>query len=103
MRPDLSDSDDTSRKMLRRSNITNFKRLKALPSLQRHGLIVIKFKAANKGRKREHQHLFMLDEKAGYIAEGDLQLATSRIPMKHWIELLEAGWGHIEEPVPFYP
>jgi hypothetical protein len=36
--------------MLKRSAISDPERLKALPSLQRWGLIIVEFKAENKGR-----------------------------------------------------
>jgi hypothetical protein len=37
--------------VLKRSYISDPERLKALPSLQRKGLCIVKFKAENKGRK----------------------------------------------------
>ena len=105
LRPDLATNEDAARMMLKRSDISDPERLKAIPSLQRKGLIIIEFKAKNKGRKRMHQHLFMLEETVKAIeADGvPLKLAVSKVPIEDWITLLEAsGWGVIEDTHFFY-
>lgn len=50
LRPDLATNVNQAKMMLRNSVIRDEKRLKALPSLQRWGLIIVEFKAENKGR-----------------------------------------------------
>ena len=99
LRPDLAGKEDAARMMLKRSAISNLDRLKALPSLQRKGLIVVEFTAKNNGRKREHQHLFMMDEEAKPVTAGDssLKLTVSKVPIEDWTAFLEKGWGNIEE------
>ena len=78
--------------------------LKALPSLQRKGIIVVEFKAENNGRKRKHQHLFMMDEEAKAVPAGDSSLkpTVSKVPIEDWTALLESGWGSIEGTHFFY-
>jgi DNA-binding HxlR family transcriptional regulator len=85
--------------MLRNSVIRDEKRLKALPSLQRWGLIIVEFKAENKGRMRTHQHLFMLEDTVKDLEADGLLLkaAISKVPIADWIALLEDGWGAIKE------
>ena len=104
LRPDLTGSEDSGRKMLERSAISQLERLKVLPSLQRKGLIIVEFRAGNKGRTRTHKHLFMMDEEAKSITEGDnsLKMAVSKVPIDDWTALLEKGWGAIEETHFFY-
>jgi hypothetical protein len=105
LRPDLATNEDAARMMLKRSNISDPERLKAIPSLQRKGLIIVKFKAKNNGRKRKHQHLFILKEIVKAIeADGvPLKLAVSKVPIEDWITLLEnSGWGVIEDTRLFY-
>ena len=104
IRPDLAVTEDAARMMLKRSAISQLERLKVLPSLQRKGLIIIEFRATNKGRTRTHQHLFMMDEEAKTVAKGDnsLKIAVSKVPIDDWIALLEKGWGKIEETHFFY-
>jgi hypothetical protein len=104
LRPDLASSEDAARMMLKRSAISQLERLKVLPSLQRKGLIIVEFKAKNKGRSRTHKHLFMMDEEAKTVAEGDnsLKMAVSKVPIDDWTALLEKGWGAIEETHFFY-
>ena len=104
LRPDLTGSEDSGRKMLERSAISQLERLKVLPSLQRKGLIIVEFRAGNKGRTRTHEHLFMMDEEAKPITEGDnsLKMAVSKVPIDDWTALLEKGWGAIEETHFFY-
>ena len=67
--------------------------------MQRKGLIVVEFKAENNGRKRKHQHLFMMDEEAKPVTAGDssLKLTVSKVPIEDWTAFLEKGWGNIEE------
>ena len=104
LRPDLATNEDAARMMLKRSAISNPERLKALPSLQRWGLIIVEFKAENKGRKRKHQHLFMLKDAVKDL-EADgllLKVAISKVPIEDWTALLEADWGAIEETQFFY-
>ena len=90
--------------MLRNSVIRDEKRLKALPSLQRWGLIIVEFKAENKGRKRKHQHLFMLEETVKDLKADGLLLkaAISKVPIEDWTALLEDSWGAIKETQFFY-
>ena len=104
IRPDLAVTEDAARMMLKRSAISQLERLKVLPSLQRKGLIIVEFKAGNKGRTRTHEHLFMMDEEAKPITEGDnsLKMAVSKVPIDDWTALLEKGWGAIEETHFFY-
>ena len=105
LRPDLATNEDAARMMLKRSDISDPERLKAIPSLQKHGLIIVEFKAKNNGRKRKHQHLFILKETVKAIeADGvPLQLAVSKVPIEDWIALLEtSGWGVIEDTHFFY-
>ncbi|MDC1018852.1 hypothetical protein OAR36_10405, partial [Pseudomonadales bacterium] len=64
LRPDLANSEDSARKMLKRSAISALDRLKVLPGLQLKGLIIVEFKAKNHNRTRTHQHLFLMDEEA---------------------------------------
>ncbi len=75
-----------------------------LPSRQRWGLIIVEFKAENKGRKRKHQHLFMLKDAVKDL-EADgllLKVAISKVPIEDWTALLEADWSAIEETQFFY-
>jgi hypothetical protein len=104
IRPDLAGSEDAARMMLKRCAISELERLKVLPSLQRKGLIVVEFKAKNNGRTRTHQHLFMMDEEAKAVVEGDnsLKMAVSKVPIDDWTALLEESWGAIEETHFFY-
>jgi len=104
LRPDLAGSEDAARMMLKRSAVTEIERLKAIPSLQRNGLLVVEFKAKNNGRTRTHQHLFMMDEEAKTVLEGDNSFtsAVSKVPLDDWTALLENGWGAIEETHFFY-
>ena len=90
--------------MLKRSNISDPERLKAIPSLQRKGLIIVEFKAENNGRKRKHQHLFILKETVKAIeADGvPLKLAVSKVPIDDWTAFLESRWGVIEDTHFFY-
>ena len=90
--------------MLRNSVIRDEKRLKALPSLQRWGLIIVEFKAENKGRKRKHQHLFMLKDAVKDLKADGLLLkaAISKVPIADWTALLEDSWGAIKETHFFY-
>ena len=84
---------------LRDSIIRNTSKLKGIHSLQRKGLIIVEFRAGNKGRTRTHKHLFMMDEEAKSITEGDnsLKMAVSKVPIEDWTALLEKSWGPIEE------
>ena len=52
----------------------------------------------NNGRKREHQHLFMMDEEAKPVTAGDssLKLTVSKVPIEDWTAFLESDWGNIE-------
>jgi hypothetical protein len=104
LRPDLAKNDNQAKMLLRNSIIRNASRLKGIHSLQRKGLIIVEFKAENNGRTRTHQHLFMLDEEAKTVLEGDnsLKMAVSKVPMDDWTALLEKGWGAIEETHFFY-
>ena len=100
--PDLTES--AARKMLQRSAVTEVERLKAIPSLQRYGLLIVEFKAKNNGRSRTHQHLFILDEEVKAVTEGNaiLKMAVSEVPLGDWIAILEKSWGAIEEAHCFY-
>ena len=104
LRPDLAKNDNQAKMLLRNSIIRNASRLKGIHSLQRKGLIIVEFKAENNGRTRTHQHLFMMDEEAKTVAEGDnsLKMAVSKVPIDDWTALLEKGWGAIEETHFFY-
>lgn len=68
------------------------------------GLIIVEFKAENKGRKRTHQHLFMLEDTVKDLKADGLLLkaAISKVPIADWIALLEADWGAIKETHFFY-
>ena len=96
--PDLAGSEDAARMMLKRSAVTEIERLKAMPSLQRYGLLMVQFKAKNNGRTRTHQHLFMLDEEVKAVTEGSasLKMAVSKVPLEDWIAILGKSWGPIE-------
>ena len=104
LRPDLANSEDSARKMLKRSAISALDRLKVLPGLQRKGLIIVEFKAKNNNRTRTHQHLFLMDEEAKVLTEDDnsLKIAVSKVPLDDWTALLEKGWGTIEKTHFFY-
>ena len=104
LRADLANSEDSARKMLKRSAISALDRLKVLPDLQRKGLIIVEFKAKNNNRTRTHQHLFLMDEEAKVLTEDDnsLKSAVSKVPLDDWTALLEKGWGTIEETHFFY-
>jgi hypothetical protein len=104
LRPDLAKNDNQAKMLLRNSIIRNASRLKGIHSLQRKGLIIVEFKAENNGRTRTHQHLFMMDEEAKTVLEGDnsLKMAVSKVPMDDWTALLENGWGAIEGTHFFY-
>jgi len=90
--------------MLKRSAISDPERLKALPILQRWGLIIVEFKAENKGRTNTHQHLFMLKDTVKALEDEGILLkaAISKVPIEDWTALLEDGWGVIEETHFFY-
>jgi len=104
LRPDLAGSEDTVRKMLKRSVISDVDRLKVLPSLQRNGLIVVQFDATNNGRRRTHQHLFMIEEELLTDENGaSIPATVSNVPLDDWTALLEKGWGSIEGTHFFYP
>ncbi|MDC3357737.1 hypothetical protein OAX30_05420, partial [Pseudomonadales bacterium] len=66
--------------------------------------IIVEFKAENKGRIRTHKHLFMMNEEAKTVLEGDnsLKIAVSKVPIDDWTALLEKSWGAIEETHFFY-
>ena len=104
LRPDLATNEDAARMMLKRSDISDPERLKAIPSLQRKGLIIVEFKAKNNGRKREHQHLFILKEELLTDEKGvSIPATVSKVPIEDWIALLEtSGWGVIEDTHFFY-
>jgi len=103
LRPDLTGSEDAARMMLERSAMSDVGRLKALPSLQRNGLIVVEFNAKNNGRRRTHRHLFMMDEKLLADEKGAFIPATvSNVPLDDWTALLEKSWGAIEGTHFFY-
>ena len=104
LRPDLATNVNQAKMMLRNSVIRDEKRLKALPSLQRWGLTIVEFKAENKGRKRKHQHLFMLKDTVKDLKADGLLLkaAISKVPIEDWTALLEDGWGAIKETHFFY-
>ena len=94
LRPDLAGSGAAARMMLERSAISDVGRLKALPSLQRNGLIVVEFEAINNDRRRTHKHLFMLDEELLTDEKGAFIPATvSNVPLDDWTALLEKIWG----------
>ena len=118
LRPDLATNRENAKKMLQRSKLSiahdykehskdrleELKQLTVIPTLQRFGIIIFEFKAKNNGRTRTHQHLFMMDEEAKTVAEGDnsLKMAVSKVPIDDWTALLEKGWGAIEETHFFY-
>ena len=118
LRPDLATNRENAKKMLQRSKLSiaqdykehykdrleELKQLTVIPTLQRFGIIIFEFKAKNNGRTRTHQHLFMMDEEAKTVAEGDnsLKIAVSKVPIDDWTALLEKGWGAIEETHFFY-
>ena len=118
LRPDLATNRENAKKMLQRSKLSiaqdykehskdrleELKQLTVIPTLQRFGIIIFEFKAKNNGRTRTHQHLFIMDEEAKTVAEGDnsLKIAVSKVPIDDWTALLEKGWGAIEETHFFY-
>lgn len=57
LRPDFVNSEDSARKMLKRSAILALDRLKVLPGLQRKGLIIVEFKAKIT-TEREHISIY---------------------------------------------
>jgi len=102
LRPDLAANEEGAKKLLQRSSINQPARLRALSALQRKGLIIVEFKAENKGRKRKHQHLFMLEEEllTGEDESGrtiTIPATVSKVPIADWTALLEDGWGAIKE------
>jgi hypothetical protein len=72
LRPDLAINDNQAKMLLRNSAIRNTDRLTSIHNLQKNGLIIVEFKAENNGRKRTHQHLFMMNEKAKAIEVGEV-------------------------------
>ena len=88
LRPDLATNVNQAKMMLRNSVIRDEKRLKAFPSLQRWGLIIVEFKAENKGRKRKHQHLFMLKDTVKDLKEDGLLLKAAIVPRQHHVDQL---------------
>ena len=86
LRPDLATNQENAKKMLQRSKLSiaqdykehsqdrleELKQLTVIPTLQRFGIIIVEFKAKNNGRTRTHQHLFMIDEEAKLITEGNV-------------------------------
>ena len=85
LRPDLATNRENAKKMLQRSKLSiaqdykehskdrleELKHLTVIPILQRFGIIIVEFRAENKGKTLTHQHLFMIDEEAKSITEGD--------------------------------
>ena len=78
-----------------KDRLEELKQLTVIPTLQRFGIIIFEFKAKNNGRTRTHQHLFMMDEEAKSITEGDnsLKMAVSKVPIDDWAALLERRLG----------
>jgi hypothetical protein len=59
MRPDLTTNDDTAKKMLKRSSVTDIRTLAAvLPDLATATILVARFKAGGR-RKKWHAHIFI--------------------------------------------
>ena len=92
MRPDITDNNDTAKKMLRRSSVTDIRTLAAvLPDLASATILVATFKAGD-GRRTEHKHLFLLEP-----ASAEHNVVVGSIPSKLDIEeILVEGWGQVE-------
>ncbi len=92
MRPDITDNNDTAKKMLRRSSVTDIRTLAAvLPDLASATILVATFKAGD-GRRTEHKHLFLLEP-----ASAEHDVVVGSIPSKSEIEeILVEGWGQVE-------
>jgi hypothetical protein len=93
MRPDITENNDTAKKMLRRSSVTDIRTLAAvLPDLASATILITTFKAGD-GRRTEHKHLFLLEPAC---AEHDVVVGS--IPSKLEIkEILVEGWGQVED------
>jgi hypothetical protein len=93
MRPDLTANQDTAKKMLQRSPVTDIKTLAAvMPDLSRATIFVATFKAGGT-RKTKHEHLFLPE-----VAIAQYDGIVGGMPSKSDIEkLLVAGWGHVDE------
>jgi len=111
LRPDLATNRENAKKMLQRSKLSiaqdykehskdrleELKQLTVIPTLQRFGIIIVEFRAENKGRTLTHQHLFMMDEELLTDEKGAFIRSTvSNIPIADWAALLKESWGPIK-------
>ena len=111
LRPDLATNRENAKKMLQRSKLSiaqdykeqskdrleELKHLTVIPILQRFGIIIVEFRAENKGRTLTHQHLFMMDEELLTDEKGAFIRSTvSNIPIADWAALLKESWGPLE-------
>ena len=93
MRPDLADNTNSAKQMLRRSSVTDIRTIAAvLPDLASATILVATFKAGD-GRRTEHKHLFLPE-----LASAEHNVVVGGMPSKSGIEeLLEVGWGKVED------
>lgn len=108
MRPDLVSTASNAEKILQRSRVRTLSSLRALPRLSRSGLVVIEFKATNKGRTKTHRHLFMLPGQQAIrpVNAPVISLSAGRIPFAEWVTYLEhgdpeipgSGWSGVHQP-----
>jgi hypothetical protein len=93
MRPDLTANQDTAKKMLQRSPVTNIKTLAAvMPDLSPATIFVATFKAGDT-RRTKHEHLFLPE-----IAISEHDGIVGGMPSKSDIEnFLVAGWGDVDD------
>ena len=101
MRQDLAANAEAARKRLKRSKLSDSRRLAALPSLKRHGLVKVTFKAKQEGgRLTMQEHLFLLDEELLTDDKGNrVQATVTNLPIEEWTAFLKSRWPHIEQPI----
>jgi hypothetical protein len=100
MRPDLTTNDDTAKKMLKRSSVTDIRTLAAvLPDLATATIFVARFKAGGR-RKKWHAHIFIPEassvERVSFDGSPVLYLDGSAPPYEETKAFLESGWGEVE-------
>lgn len=93
MRPDLTANQDTAKKMLQRSPVTDIKTLAAvMPHLSPATIFVATFKAGD-SRRTKHEHLFLPE-----IAIAEHDGIVGGMPSQSDIEkFLVAGWGDVDD------
>ncbi|SFQ22778.1 hypothetical protein SAMN04488047_1561 [Tranquillimonas alkanivorans] len=106
MRPDLHPSSEAAKKALQRSVLGREDQLRMLPSLMRSGCVVVRFKARNNNRLKEHKHLFLLHGGEAKQEIPGLSERVGRVPFSEWVEFLrrgdpalpDTGWGEVLDP-----